>query len=439
MNPPRLRKELSAPGLLRSIRSTFDQIPDHRSGPYQFSLADALMSGLALFGFKYPSLLKFDEQRNEAVIRHNLRTLYGVDQAPCDTQLRTLLDPLDPAHLREAYRVVHRQLQRGKVLEHYQYLDGYYLVSVDGTGHFASGEISCADCCVKTLKNREAGYYHQLLGAVIVHPDIKTVLPLAPEPITRHDGETKNDCERSAAKRLLVQIKRDHPNLKIIIVEDSLSSHGPHIKLLKELGFRYIIGVKEGDHKALFEEVQKKLRAGEMEEFETVDEQGIIRGFRLVNGIPLNQSHPDLLVNYLEYWEIDGDQELNFTWITDIPLTCDNVVAVMRGGRARWKVENETFNTLKNQGYHLEHNFGHGEKHLATVFAMLMMLAFLVDQVQELCCGLFKAARQRFRSRTSLWLRMQALFLGFYISSWEELWWAIIMGHRGMPLQPDTS
>ena len=56
-----------------------------------------------------------------------------------------------------------------------------------------------------------------------------------------------------------------------------------------------------------------------------------------------------------------------------------NVAAIMRAGRASWKVENETFNTLKNQGYHFEHNFGHGEKHLATVFANLMMLAFLID------------------------------------------------------------
>ena len=69
-----------------------------------------------------------------------------------------------------------------------------------------------------------------------------------------------------------------------------------------------------------------------------------------------------------------------------------NVFRLMRGGRARWKIENETFNTLKNQGYNFEHNYGHGEQNLSVVFAMLMMLAFLVDQTQQLCCALFRAA-----------------------------------------------
>ena len=67
---------------------------------------------------------------------------------------------------------------------------------------------------------------------------------------------------------------------------------------------------------------------------------------------------------------------------------------MVRGGRARWKIENETFNTLKNQGYQFGHNFGHGKQNLSTIFVMLMMLAFLVDQTQELCCPLFQAVRQ---------------------------------------------
>lgn len=75
----------------------------------------------------------------------------------------------------------------------------------------------------------------------------------------------------------------------------------------------------------------------------------------------------------------------------------------MRGGRARWKIENETFNTLKNQGYNLEHNYGLGEKHLGVVFTMLMMLAFLVDQTQQLCCQLFQCVWGKVRSEKALW------------------------------------
>lgn len=140
---PRLRKALSAPGLLQTIRQSFAAVPDPRTERSEIPLGDALMAGLAVFGLKYPSLLKFDEASREGVIRHNLRTLYGVERAPCDTQLRTLLDLVAPEHLRPAFRAVHRELQRHKALEAYRYLDGYYLVAVDGTGQFASSAISC--------------------------------------------------------------------------------------------------------------------------------------------------------------------------------------------------------------------------------------------------------------------------------------------------------
>ena len=434
----RLRQHLSAPGLLKTIRGSFDKIPDARRPGSPIGLSDALMSGLAVFGLKYPSLLKFDEGRNEAVLRSNLQSLYGVKQAPCDTQLRTILDGVEPGHLRPAFQAVHRHLQRHKGLEGYQYLEGHYLVSVDGTGQFTSSAISCPECCVKTRQGQKS-YYHQLLGAALVHPDQPTVLPLAPEAITRDDGTRKNDCERNAAKRLLRQLRAEHPRRKMIVVEDSLASNGPHLQLLKELDLRYIIGVKEGDHAALFEAVSTEFKAGRCQELEYIDEQGIEHGYRFVNDLPLNKTYPELRVNYLEYWQIDDDRELLFSWITDLELTPTSVEPIMRGGRARWKIENETFNTLKNQGYHLEHNYGHGRQHLATVFAFLTMLAFLVDQVQELSCRLFQGARARFRSRTSLWERLRVLFSGFYIPDWRTLWEAIRLGHHPTVLQPDTS
>ena len=159
---------------------------------------------------------------------------------------------------------------------------------------------------------------------------------------------------------------------------------------------------------------------------------------RFASGIPLNKSHPDLLVNYLEHTEIvDGEECILFSWITDLKLNEDNCHEVMRGGRARWKVENETFNTLKTQGYHLEHNYGHGKQHLSTVFALLTMLAFFIDQIQESSCRLFQQARQRFRSRTSLWDRMRTLFTSYYIDDWMLFWQAIIRGHKASKLCPD--
>jgi hypothetical protein len=171
-------------------------------------------------------VLEFDEERQEESVRHNLSRLYGVERAPCDTQLREILDPVDPRQLRPAYKALFAQLQRGKGLAPYAYLEGYYLLSIDGTGMFCSSTISCPECCIKHARSGEVSYYHQLLGAVIVHPEQRVVIPLAPEPITRQDGASKNDCERNAAKRLLSALRREHPHLKLIVVEDGLAPTG---------------------------------------------------------------------------------------------------------------------------------------------------------------------------------------------------------------------
>ena len=437
---PKLRKALSAPGLLGLVREAFAQIDDSRTR-CQIPLVDALMSGLAVFGLKYPSLLQFDlAYQDESLIRGNLKRLYGVEHAPCDTQLRTRLDPVDPESLRGAFRAVHRQVQRYKGLEPYAYWNNHYLLSVDGTGQFASTAISCPECCQRQRKSGQTEYYHQLVGAVIVHPELNTVLPMMPEAITRQDGASKNDCELNAAKRLLRRVRADQPKLKFIVVEDSLAANAPHIELLGALDMRYIIGVKPRAHRHLFEQVDA---AQDVQQLEVSVAPNHTRGYRWIHGLSLNASNPECKVNYLEHWEIIDGQRRVWSWVTDLPLSTETVEAFARAGRARWKVENETFNTLKNQGYHLEHNYGHGQQHLATVFAQLMMLAFLIDQVQESCCRLFQAARNRFHARIVLWERLRNLFLTFRIADWNTLWAAIIRGQRSgdwlTPDAPDTS
>jgi hypothetical protein len=435
----KLRKTLSVPGLLKMVRNEFKKIPEHRPGKIDYPLPDVLMSSLAMFGLKYPSLLQFDKARHEKTTKANLTNLYGVNKTPCDTRMREVLDPVNPKNLRQAYTSIHRQLQRQKVLESYQYLDGY-IVSIDGTGQFASNHVNCKDCLCRNLRNGKKQYYHQLLGAVIVHPDKPNVLPLFPEAITRQDGENKNDCERNASKRLLPAIREAFPKLKIIVVEDALASNAPHIRLLEDLSFSYILVAKPSDHAYMFKIVEEHKANNNVSQLETIDSNNTIRRYNYINNIPLNASNPDLLVNFLEYWEIkDGKQIYHNTWITDIELHQNHVYYIMRGGRARFQIENETFNTLKNQGYNLEHNYGHGKQHLSTVLAMLMMLHFLIDQVQELACPLFKAAKGRFHSRVQLWETLRSRFLEHFLPSWEVLWKSIIYGFIPEIIELDTS
>ena len=243
------------------------------------------------------------------------------------------------------------------------------------------------------------------------------------------DGTDKNDCERNAAKRFIAKLRKDHPHLKFIVTEDSLSSNAPHIETLHAHGLHYILGVKDGDHAYLFEQVQAAEQAGRVTSYERHDRAArVVHRFRFVNDMPLNASNPNVQVNFIEYWEVGEHKVQHFSWVTDLRVSPRNVYHLMRGGRARWKIENETFNTLKNQGYHFEHNYGHGTQNLSVVFASVMMLAFLVDQTQQLCCALFQAVWAKLGSKRLLWERMRALFYDYALESMRQLLEALFYG-----------
>lgn len=418
----KIRRRLSASGLLEAARVRFSRVPDLLRNKTKYAVVDCLMSGLAIFTLKYPSLLQFDESyQEEESVRHNLQTLFGVGQVPCDTYLRERLDPIEPERLRPAFKACFSAVQRGKMLPLYQFLDDYYLVSNDGTGFFHSESVFCENCCEKHHRNGGTSYYHQMMCAVMVHPSQSVVLPLALEPILKQDGATKNDCERNASKRLLSQLRQMHPKLKMVIVEDALHSNAPHITLLKELKYRYIIGVKPDGNAWLFDWVN----ASACSVF-SMTRQGIRYEFRWLNNAPLNESHEEIKVNFFECREISAKGEIQtFTWITDFHITKENIYELMKGARARWKIENETFNTLKTQGYHFEHNFGHGYKNLSTVMGYLMMLAFLIDQIQQLCCPQFQAAFKKCKRKIRLWEKIRACFFTYLIDSWDDLFTVI--------------
>jgi hypothetical protein len=429
---PKTRKQLSADALIRTLKARLEQLPDQRTNP-TIPLEDALLSAFAMFSLKDPSLLAFDKRRPD----QNLKHLYRIGQIPCDTQMREILDPVNPEALRPAFPDVFRQLQRGKALEKFVFHQDCYLLALDGTGYFSSTAIHCDSCLEKTNKQTgQVTYSHQMLAAAIVHPEFQEVIPLAPEPITKQDGSTKNDCERNASKRLLKKIRREHPHLKFLVIEDGLASNAPHIRELENQGMHYLLGVKPGDHEFLFQYLL---------DLEDADQVTTLSGttfdqkrweIRLAHDLPLNEAHRDLRVNFLEYAEFDDDGEVTkrFSWVTDLTITKRSAPHLVRGGRTRWKIENETINTLKNQGYQFEHNFGHGEQNLSVVFAMLMMLAFLVDQTQQLCCPLFQALWQKAGSKRALWEQLRSHVYHFVFDSFQHLYEVMLSdAAKGIP------
>ena len=433
----RVRKDLCWDAMVATLHGCFEGVTDTSKGNPPIRLPDVLMSGFAMMALKDPSLLAFDRRR--IAEDHNLRSVFHIKDIPCDTQMRTRLDEVDPELLRPAYRALFRKAQRGKALEKMVFMGHYYLVSLDGTGFFSSQKLFSPYCLVKTCsKSGKTIYYLQALGAAMVRPDSRVVIPLPPEPIRKQDGDTKNDCERNAAKRWIAKFRKDHPHLEVVITEDALSPNAPHIRDILAFGCHFILGVKETDHQYLFEHVDAAVESAEAIEHDLPDPQNpnVHHFFRFTNGVPLNESNKDLLVNVLEYWEEGGKKPQYFSWVTDFTITRDNVYDIMRGGRARWKIENETFNTLKNQGYHLEHNFGLGEKYLSLTFFSLMVLAFLVDQLQELCCVLYREVRKKRGSKEELFETIRGAFRLIVVQSMEMLYRLILDGPKEYQFVP---
>jgi hypothetical protein len=203
----------------------------------------------------------------------------------------------------------------------------------------------------------------------------------------------------------------------VIFTEDALSAKGPYLRRIKEIGAHFIVNVNPTGNPSLFE----WLKGIKLEEKTVKTKEGTVH-LKFYNGVPLNDSSHDLQVNFIDCVVTDKKGKVtHFSWVTDISVTKDNVQELARGGRSRWKIENETFNTLKNQGYQFEHNFGHGYKHLSHVFGMLMFLAFLVDQVQQRCCGLFQAALKKMKRKLYFWNKLRTLFEEFYVDSWADM------------------
>ena len=418
---------LPMPGMLSVVRECFDRVPDPLVSQ-DVTLTDSLMSGLAMFCLKVPSLLDFgelDPLDEDYVEVQNLKSLFGMKRVPFDTTMRERLDDVDTCNLWRCFTQIHSFLQRRLVLENWTVLGGYHLIAINSTGYHYSHKVKCKNCCVKNHRNGSKTYYHQMLGAAMIHPDHGEVLPLAPEPVRKNDGKEKNDSERKTAKRLLDRLRQEHPYLKAIIVEDTLASNGPHINYLKNKDFRFILGAKPGDHKPLFSWFQA---SETRQSWEILDkETNTVQRFEWDNGLPLDDANFDLKVNMLKYEETDKKGKTKwFSWVTDLPLNRDTVMLVMQAGRRRWAIESETSNTLKAWNvYDFEHNYGHGNNHLTDVLATLAMLAFLLDQVQQHCCPLFQQARAHQKRNLYFWDSMRSLFRLYRIRDWRTFYLAM--------------
>ena len=205
--------------LVNTLRASFQRSLPGNPGRQNYTQVDCILSAFALFHLKYPSLLQFDDARRDEDKCQNIKSLYGLDQVPCDTTMRERLDVLGVAPINQAIHDLIGVMQRSQSLAEWDFL-GTKLISLDGTGFFSSATVHCGSCCEKKLKDGSVTYHHQMLVGSVVNPHHKQVLPILFEPICKEDGAVKNDCERNAAKRWLKAYRTLYPNMPTTLVED---------------------------------------------------------------------------------------------------------------------------------------------------------------------------------------------------------------------------
>ncbi len=416
------RKEITMDSEISNLRTIFQGVEDKRASNASHKLDDILMSGYAMFSLKYPSMLDFEQQT--FVEKSNLKSVYGIENICSDTQFRTVLDKINPIFVRNLFPSKFATLRKTGLLEEYAYKIGsvsYHIVASDGVEHFSSKNITCPCCLTKVHSNGSCTHYHSMLCAALVHPDKREVFIMGTEPIIKQDGVEKNDCERNAAKRLFTNMKSDYEKYQkqynFLFVEDALYANAPHIEMLMGNGFNYLLNIKPESHKTVFKYIEGKRARNELKTY-TYTKKGITHQFEYVNNVLLCNSSPKLRVNFIQYTQTDKKgKKTTFTWITDIKVAENKLMALMKAARTRWKIENETFNTLKNLGYNFEHNYGHGKDHLSTILAYLMLLAFYIDQLIQACCHIFRQIEEKIITKIKLWHTIKSIFQTTFVDS----------------------
>ena len=435
-------QHLTFEAYLELLRAQFRQVPDERD-PQRISwqLPDVLLSGFAMFYFQHPSMLQFQQSMEKQSGQSNLHRLFGVQNVPSDTQMRSLLD--DPAAQEPLRRVLplvfERMRQTGWTTRFVTRVNGvgYYTVVLDGSQYFGSENIACPHCLQRQDKNGDIHYYHNVVGATLVRAGSHDILPLDAEEVRNTDGAAKQDCEINAGKRLIQRLRQEHRQLQMVIAGDDLYAHEPFILDLRALRMSFVLVAKPESHKELYEWVEDLDRLGQC--VKGTWEEGPLEKrryfeYRSVAQVPLTQSDK-VFVNFVEVWERDkaGQVIYHNAWVTVFEVTAENVATVVGIGRSRWKIENEQFNVQKNHGYELEHNYGHGARGLSLVLYLLNLLAFLAHIVLELGDRLYRACCAN-ESRRSLWNALRVYFRKLACTSWQ----ALLEFHLSDEPLPDT-
>lgn len=345
---------------------------------------------------------------------------------PSTSQISNLLDPIPPETLYPVLADVGDQLYRNGCLESFRSINNTLLVALEGTDSVSSEKISCPCCTQQTLKNGKTLFRHIVITPVMVAPGQKQVIPLPPEFVQAQDGHEKQDCELAAAKRWLTNWGAHYAERRVTILGDDLYCHQPFCHAIMAQGMDFLLVCKPDSHRLLYEWVADFERIGQVQTLDITRWTGkkrLTEHYRFVKQVPLRDSDDAQKVIYRN------------AWVTTHDITPENVQIIVTAGRARWKIENENNNVLKNHGYHFEHNFSHGKKHLANLLATLNVLAFLLHTALDYLDQVYRKIRTSLPSRRTFFEQVRTLLQMIPFDNWEHFMMFMLDGQEIIPVK----
>jgi len=414
--------------LLNSLRRCCEALPElRRPGPNtRYAMADFGLAAFSVFFMQSPSFLAYQRQLEQGQGRSNCQTLFGMAAIPCDNQIRAMLDPVDPALFFPVFTDVMGALERSGGLAEFRRLQGRVLIALDGTEYFRSTRLHCAHCSTQVRGGRTE-YFHTLLSAALVAPGHQRVVPLEPEFIVPQDGHAKQDCESRAARRWLDRHASRYARLDPVYLGDDLYARQPVCEAVRAAGGHFLFVCKPASHQTI-EEYLTGIELPEHIERVKRGRERFTYTYRWLCDVPLRADAQAMAVNWLSIEIANPKGEVTHTnsFITDLPVDRTTVVELAACGRARWKIENETFNVLKTKGYNLEHNFGHGKQNLASVLATLNLLAFACHSVCDLAETAWRQAVQQIGARSRFFEHLRTITVYLVFQSWNDLLHAVV-------------
>jgi hypothetical protein len=413
--------------LLTGLHDACAAFPDKRKGAGDYSMADIGLSAFSLFFMQSESFLSYQRSLEEGRKTSNCHTLFGMAKIPTDNHIRSMLDPVHPSHLQSSFDQVIATLRARGGMKEFERLGGRALIALDGTEYFCSQKLGCPQCQTRKRSNGKTEFYHSMLAATLVAPGHNMVVPLMPEFIAKPDGAEKQDCERNAAKRWLAAHGARVKELRPVYLGDDLFACQPICEAALANGADFLFTAKPDSHKTLYD----FMNGATFDEVSQLRKEGgkkLTYRYRWFSEAPLRDGKDALSVNWigLAISDAKGKTTYEGAFVTSLEVSRETVAEIAACARARWKIENESFNILKNNGYHLEHNFGHGKQNLAMLFAAMNLLAFAMHTVCDCLEDLWVKAREAKRSRKRFFEHIRTITAYLVFPDWWSLMTTLI-------------